>query len=79
MEDELRESLERAFWDYGKPLYNVTLFKYMGRVMTAGYYNWMEVAGNLQKAGKSWGRMLRFLSQERVYPKVLEHSLNAVV
>ena len=35
-EAELRESTERAFKAYGKPLENMLGFKYLGRVMTAG-------------------------------------------
>ena len=35
-EAELRDSTERAFEAYGKPLETVTTFKYLGRVMTAG-------------------------------------------
>ena len=58
-EEELRESLERAFQAYVVPLDNVTEFKYLGRVMTAGDDNWREVAGNVQNARKSWGRMSR--------------------
>ena len=35
-EEELWESSERDFQAYGKPLENLTAFKYLGRVMTAG-------------------------------------------
>ena len=63
-EEEMRESTERAFEAYGAPLENVTAFKYLGMVMTLGYDNWMSVAGNLQKATKSWGWMLRILIRE---------------
>ena len=35
-EEELRESTERAFEVYGAPLENVTAFKYLGQVTTAG-------------------------------------------
>ena len=38
-EEELRESLERAFQAYGEPLENVTSFKYLGRVLTLGNDN----------------------------------------
>ena len=56
-EAELRESTERAFEAYGKPLENMTAFKYLGRVLTAGDDDWPEVLGNLSKARKSWGRL----------------------
>ena len=39
----------------------------------------MAVAGNLQKARKSWGRMSRILSWEGADPKVLGHFFKAVV
>ena len=60
-EAELRDSTERAFEAYGKPLEIVLAFKYLGRVMTVGDNNWPAVAGNLSKARKSWGRLSRIL------------------
>ena len=54
----MRESMERAFEAYAEPLENVSAFKYLGRVMTAGYEDWPAVAGNLSKARKSWGNCL---------------------
>ena len=56
-EEELRESFDMTFQAYGTPLENVTEFKYLGRVITPRDYDWPAVAGNLQKARKSWGRM----------------------
>ena len=35
---------------------NVLAFKYLGRVMTEGDYDWPAVAVNLSKARKIWGR-----------------------
>ena len=67
------ESLERAFQAYGEPLENVTAFRYLGRVMTVGYYDWPEVLGKIQKARKSWGRLSRILSRDGADPKVLGH------
>ena len=32
----MRESTERAFEEYEKPLENVTAFKYLGRVLMVG-------------------------------------------
>ena len=69
-EAELRYSTERACGDYGKPLETVSTFKYLGQVMTAGDNDWPEVAGNLLKARKSWGHLLRILSRERAAKKV---------
>ena len=72
-EEELRERSERAFQAYGEPLVNVTTFRYLGRVMTAGDDDWPAVIGNLQKARKSWGRLLQILIRERADLKVSGH------
>ena len=69
-EEELRESTERAFEAYGTTLENVTTFKYMLLVMTAGDDYWPAVVGSLWKARKSWGRLSRILIQEGADPKV---------
>ena len=37
VEEELQDILERDFQAYGTPLENVTAFKYLGRLMVAGY------------------------------------------
>ena len=78
-EEELREISERFFKAYGAPLENVTAFKYLVWVMMARDDDWPEVAGNLQKARKIWGRMSRVLIRERVDPKVSGHFFKAVV
>ena len=49
----MRDIMERVFEAYRKPLETVLTFKYLGRLMTAGDYDWPEVAGNLVKAQKS--------------------------
>ena len=56
-EEELRENPEQAFEAYGEPLENMTAFRYLRRVLTAGDDDWLAVAGNLGKARKSWGRL----------------------
>ena len=71
--------MERSFQAYGKPLKNVTTFKYLGRVMTSGDDNCLAVAGNSQKSRKSWGRMSRILIREGAYPKIARHFFKAVV
>ena len=55
-ETETRESSERALEAYGDPIKNVSAFKYLGRVLTAGDDDWFAVVGNLVKAQRSWGR-----------------------
>ena len=77
-EEELREITERDFETYVAPLENVTAFKCLGRAMTAGDDDWPAVVGNLQKARKSWGRLLRIMIQEGEDPKVSEHYFKAL-
>ena len=78
-EAELRDSTERAFGAYGKPLESVATFKYLGRVVTAGDDNCPEVAVNLVKARKSWGRLSRILSREGADKRVSGNFFKAVV
>ena len=42
----------------------------MGRVLTSGNDDWMEVVGKLGKARSSWGRLYWVLGQEGAYLKV---------
>ena len=51
----------------------------MGRVMMAGDDDCPALAGNVQKARKSWGRMSRVLIREGAYRKVSGHFFKAVV
>ena len=48
-EAEMRESSERAFEAYGELLDNVTTFRYLGRVLKAGDYDWISMVCNLWK------------------------------
>ena len=66
----MQESLERDFQDYGGLLETVTSFKYLGRFMMAGDEGWLEVAGNLRKALKSWIRTKRILGREGEDPRI---------
>ena len=78
-EAELRDSTERAFEAYGKPLETVSAFKLPVRVMTAGDDNCPAVAGNLSKVRKSWGSLSRILCQEGADARVLGKIFKAVV
>ena len=69
-EADTRESSERSFEAYGQPLENVTTFRYLGQVLTAGDNGWLAVVGNLGKVRKIWGRLSRILSQEGADLKV---------
>ena len=77
-EEELRESSERAFKSYGELLENVTAFRYLRRVLTAGDYDWLAVLGNLGKARNSMGRLLRILIRKEADLKVSGQFYKAV-
>ena len=68
-----------AFEVYGEQLKTVPSFKYLGRILTAGYDDWPAVAGNLGKARKSWGRLQRILSREGANKRVSGDFFKAVV
>ena len=53
------------------------MFDYMGRMITEGDNYWPSVAGNLQKARKSWGRISPILSREEADMKVSGHFFKA--
>ena len=68
-ETETRENSERAFKAYGEPMEAVLEFKYLGMTLKATDNNWPAMAGNFNKARKSWGRLARVLSREGADPK----------
>ena len=74
----MSEIIARDFEAYGAPLENLTAFKYLGRVMTAGDDYWHAVVGNLQRDMKIWGRLSRILSRKGADPKVSGHFFKAV-
>ena len=63
-EAEIRDSTEMAFEVYGQQIQLVPRFKYLGRVLTEGDDDCPELAGNLAKARKSWGRLQGILRRE---------------
>ena len=48
----------------------VSEFRYLERLLTATDDDWLAVAGNIQKAQVSWGRLVRVLGREGADPKV---------
>ena len=54
-------------------------FTYLGRVMTAGDDDWPAVAGNLNKARRSWGRLQRIMRREGATPHISGSFFKAVV
>ena len=79
VEEELRESLKRAFQAYGEQLETFTSFKYLGRVLIVGDGNWKTMAGNLRKARKIWTRITRILGREGVDPRIYGLFFKAIV
>ena len=59
-----------AFEVYGEHLETVPRFKYLGRILTEGDDDWPAVAGNLEKARKSWGRLQGILIREGATKRV---------
>ena len=78
-EAEIRESTEMAFEAYREQLESVPRFTYLGRVKTAGDDDWPAVAGNLNKARRSWGRLQRILIREGATPQISGSFFKAVV
>ena len=77
-EAETQESTEWYFEAYGAPIKNVTEFKYLGRVLTVGDDDCLEVVGNLGKAWRSWGWLAKVLGREGADPKVSSSFYTAV-
>ena len=69
-----------GFQAYDRPLETVTSFKYLGRLPTVTYNDWLSVTTNLQKERKSWAIMSRILGREgadtctlgRFYPTIVQ-------
>ena len=75
----MRGSLEMSLQAYGGPLETVTLFMYLGQVMTAGEDDWPAVAVKLRNTCRSWARMTRILVREGAYPRISGLFFKAVV
>ena len=69
-EEEMWESVDRAFKAYVRPIETVTSFIYLGRVLTAADDDWPAVVGNLRKGRKRWLRLERILGWEGAIPRV---------
>ena len=78
-EEDMRDSAERDFHTYVRPLETVTLFKYLGQVLTKGDDDWTEVVGNLKKEQKNWEQLSRIQGQEGANPRVSGMFFKAVV
>ena len=69
---------EKAFHAYGTKIRAVTVFKYLGRVLTNTDDDWPAVAGNIRKARANWGRLARILGREGADLKVTRSFYTAV-
>ena len=77
-EAKTRESSERAFEAYRELIHNVSSFRYLRRVLTAGDDDWLVVVGNLANAWKNWGRLYQILIREGADLKVAGNFYKAV-
>ena len=57
----------------------VTSLKYLGRVISATYYDCLAVVSNLALARKDWIRMLYILSREGATTRVSGFSFKSVI
>ena len=64
VEEEADEITAVDFQAYGRPLYAVISFKYLGRFLTAPENDWPEVVNNLINSRRKWARFSRILWQE---------------
>ena len=78
-EAEVRDSAEMAFEVYREQIQTAPRFKYLGRILTEGDDDCPAVAGNLEKARKSWGRLQGILSREGTTKQVSGNFFKAVV
>ena len=54
----------RVFLSYGTLLAAVSLFWYLGRMLSSSNDNWTAVEQNLQRAQGKWGRLAKILVRE---------------
>ena len=66
VEEEARAGAATVFQSYGCPLETVTSFKYLGSLPIAMDDYWTSVILSLEKARKSWARLLSILEMEGV-------------
>jgi hypothetical protein len=65
-----RVALAQLFTAYGDELERVEVFKYLGRLLAYDDNDTQAMRGNLKKARKSWGQVLRILRAENASSKV---------
>ena len=63
---DTEERMGRVFSEYGAPMTEVLLFKYLGRTLSSSDNYWPAVEQNLRKAWGTWGRLVKVLGREGV-------------
>ena len=64
---------------YGTPLTEVSLFSYMGRMLSSSNDNWLAVEQNLRMARGKWGWLEKILGREVAYKRTVGGFYVAVV
>ena len=62
--EETWAGMETALWAYGHLLDNAVAFKYLSRILTAMYDEWMVVMAIRGNTRKKWEQVSRFLEGE---------------
>ena len=62
--EDSREGTDTYFQAYSLFLAKLVPLKYLGRLLTAMYYNWLAVVASLQKSQNKWDRMSWILGQD---------------
>jgi hypothetical protein len=76
---ESRQAKEHVLMARGVPLETVSIFKYLGRLLSNTDEDWPAVYANLRKARKSWARISRILARDGATPRVSGMFYKAVV
>jgi hypothetical protein len=76
---EARQAKEHVLTARGVPLETVSIFKYLGRLLSNTDEDWPAVYANLRKARKSWARISRILARDGATPRVSGMFYKAVV
>ena len=69
-EEEKQAVTPRAFSAYGIPLFMVTSFQYLGRMILAADDDFLDVVSNFSSSRSVWKIMTRVLSRDGVEPRV---------
>eukprot|EP00978_Attheya_sp_CCMP212_P044333 scaffold307005_cov42-Attheya_sp.AAC.1 len=68
--EDARRATEHVLMARGEPLESVSIFKYLGRLLSSNDDDWPAVHKNLCKDRKSWARISRILTRDGATPRV---------